>query len=361
MTTVVNVMGTLDRGGVETVALELCELIPPSEMRQVFVVTGDSEGRLAPRFRAAGAVVHRCQVRPKPLFPFRWWGYLRRVRPDVVVSHISVVSGLVLLVAALAGVRVRIARMSSEGDGRPDTLPRRAQRALLRGFLRVSATDVLGVTAASVAFAGATGRDPRYRVLPNGVDVARFARARELREPRTRGTSLVHIGRAAPEKNRGFLLRVLAEAKRLDSSVTLTAVGPGENTDLEAVDREVASDPSVRLIGEHDQVERILADADVLLLPSLREGLPTVVLEALAAGVPVLCSDLPGLCDLAMEVEGLTLLPLDEGPAVWARTALQLAGLPEAARDRIAESLAASRFTLTGAARAWRTVCAKRS
>lgn len=361
MTTVVNVMGTLDRGGVETVALEMCELIPPSEMRQIFVVTGDAEGRLAPRFRAAGAAVHRCPVRPKPLFPFRWWKYLRQVRPDVVVSHISVVSGLVLLIAALAGVRVRIARMSSEGDGRPDTLPRRAQRALLRGLLRLSATDVLGVTAGSVAFAGAFGQDPRYRVLPNGVDVERFAWARKFRGPRSGGASIVHIGRAAPEKNRGFLLRVLAEAKRVDSAATLTVVGPGGNDDLEAVDPAVASDPSVRLAGEHDQVEQVLANADVLLLPSLREGLPTVVLEALATGVPVLASDLPGLRDLAEQVDGLTLLSLGAGPAVWARTALRLAGLPEAARDRIAEGLAASHFTLTGAARAWRTVCAKRS
>ncbi|HEX6359624.1 glycosyltransferase [Actinophytocola sp.] len=60
--------------------------------------------------------------------------------------------------------------------------------------------------------------------------------------------------------------------------------------------------------------------------PRIREGLPTVVLEALAAGVPVLASDLPGVRGLAREVYGLTPLPLSAGPEVWARTALALAG-----------------------------------
>jgi glycosyltransferase involved in cell wall biosynthesis len=355
MTTVVSVLGTLDRGGVETVALDLCRTIPSAEVQQILLTTGAAEGRLAPQFRAAGAVVHRCPVRPTVLFPVRLWRYLRRVRPDVVVSHISVVSGLVLAVAGLAGVRVRIARLSSEGDGRPDTPRRRLQRAALRALLRRAATDVLGVTAGSLAFAGGLERDPRFRVLPNGVDVARFAKARAPRaESAGDAPSFVYIGRAAPEKNRGFLLKVYAEAKRVRPATTLTVVGPGGTSDLTAVDPAVGTDPSVHLLGESDHVEEVLSGADVLLLPSHREGLPTVILEALAAGVPVLASDLPGIRDLAREVHGLTPLPVSAGAAEWARTALALADLPSDERDRISDALARSPFTLAGSAAVWK-------
>ena len=355
MTTVVNVLGTLDRGGVETVALNLCQTIPAAEVRQILLTTGAAEGRLASQFRAAGAFVHRCPVRPTVLFPVRLWRYLRRTRPDVVVSHISVVSGLVLAVARLAGIEVRIARMSSEGDGRPDTPRRRLQRAVLRMLLRRCATDVLGVTAGSLAFAGGPDGDPRFRVLPNGIDVARFAGVRASRvEPAGDPPSFVHIGRAVPDKNRGFLLVVHAEAKRMRAGTTLTFAGPGGSSDLTAVDPAVCTDPSVRLLGESDHVEEVLSGADVLLLPSRREGLPTVVLEALAAGVPALATDLPGLRDLAKEVRGLTLLPLSAGPSEWARTALALADLPGDERDRISDAIARSPFTLAGSAAAWK-------
>lgn len=356
MTTVVSVVGTLDRGGVETAALNLCRTIPSAEVRQILLITGAAEGTLAPQFRAAGALVHRCPVRPTVLFPVRLWRYLRHTRPDVVVSHISVVSGLVLAVAGLAGVGVRIARMSSEGDGRPDNPRRRLQRAVLRALLRRCATDVLGVTAGSLAFAGDPVGDTRFRVLPNGIDVARFASVRALRAEQAReAPSFVYIGRAAPEKNRGFLLKVHAEAKRVRAATTLTVVGPGGTSDLAAVDSgSCYTDPSVHLIGESDQVEEVLGDADVLLLPSHREGLPTVVLEALAAGVPVLATYLPGLRDLAREVRGLTLLPLSAGPSAWARTALALADLPSDERDRISDALARSPFTLAGSAAVWK-------
>jgi glycosyltransferase involved in cell wall biosynthesis len=165
---------------------------------------------------------------------------------------------------------------------------------------------------------------------------------------------LTYIGRAAPEKNRGFLLRIHAEAKLLREGTTLAIVGPGRTDDLEAVDPAVRLDPLVHLAGETDQVDAVLADCDVLLLPSHREGLPGVVLEALAAGVPVLATDLPGLRDLATEVTGLTLLPLSAGPLTWARTALALTELTSCDRDRISDGMRDSRFTLKGSTEVWR-------
>ena len=89
------------------------------------------------------------------------------MRPDVVVSHVSLSSAVILLVACLAGVPVRVARMWSEGDGRPDTRVWRLRRALLRRLLRQVATDVVGVTAAALKLAGPG--DGRYRVLYNSV------------------------------------------------------------------------------------------------------------------------------------------------------------------------------------------------
>jgi glycosyltransferase involved in cell wall biosynthesis len=352
---VVHVLGTLDRGGVETTALRHCRTIPTSCVKQTFVTLGPHEGLLAPQFRAAGADIRRCPLNPKVTFPVRLWHVLCTLRPDVVESHVSLVSGLVLAVASVARVPVRIARMRSEGDGRRDTPARRLQRSLLRGMIRNSATDVFGVTKAALAFADPPPNDHRYRVVPNQVDVNRFRFVRRVPEPGVRPV-LGHIGRASAEKNRAFLMDVYAEARSLRPDVRLTIAGPGGVEDLTSVAPRVAADPSVQLLGHTERPEDVLAEIDVLLLPSHREGLPGVVLEALASGVPVLATELPGLRELAARLCGLHLLPLHVGPAGWAASALALATTSESERALIAEGIRNSEFALSPDDPWWRTV-----
>lgn len=353
---VVHVFGTLDRGGAETVALGLCKAVPPDEFAQTFLTLGDREGQLAERFRHAGAAVERCPLYPVWTFAARLWRRLRALRPRVVVSHVSLVSGLTLAVAAAARVPVRIAHMHSEGDGRRDTSRRRLQRSLLRRLLRHSATAVVGVTSGAVAFAQPPAGDERYWVLPNGFDIERFASARDRWRPGDGPPTLTHIGRAAFDKNRGFLLHVHAEARRVRPGTTLRFVGPGGTADLEAVDPGCVDDPLVSVEGETDSVEAVLASCDVLLLPSHREGLPGVVLQALAAGVPVLGADLPGLREVAEQVDGVMILPLSAGARAWARVALRLADSPAEDRDAISESMRDSPYSLERYAARWRTL-----
>lgn len=353
--TVVQVFHVLDRGGAETVALDLCKAIPAGEVRQVMLTVGRDEGRLVPQFMAAGAGVRHCAQRPILSFVPRLWRCFRSIRPDVVMSHIGVRSGLILAVAAAAKVPVRIAELNSEGDRRPKTLPWRLLRTMLRTLIRRFATDVIGVTQSALDFAGPARGDRRYRVRPNGVDIDRFAACRKNRAE-GQPSRMLHIGRAAPEKNRAFLLEVHGEARKLRWDTTLTLVGPGGTADLPQRDPVALAEFSVRVPGETDYPERALADSDVLLLPSMREGLPGVVLEALAAGVPVLASDLPGLRELASEVDGLALLPLNAGAKAWADTALRLADTPPAERERIVDTLRRSRFTLENSSAHWRTL-----
>ncbi|GLZ30109.1 hypothetical protein Lesp02_22990 [Lentzea sp. NBRC 105346] len=357
---VVHVFGTLDRGGSQMIALRRCRGIPPERVHQVFVTIGAHEGMLAPEFRETGADVVRCSFSPKWTFSLRLFRLLRALRPDVIESHVDLRGGLVLAVAAAAGVRVRIARMRGDGDGQPDRPLHRLRRKLLRELMCNSATSVIGVTRAALAFADPPPHDYRYRVEPDQVDVDRFASMRRAVRDRCAGPVMTHIGRATPEKNRAFLLGVHAEARRFRPDVRLTLVGPGGIEDLVSVEPRVTSDPTVRLLGPTDHVDEVLARTDVMLLPSRREGLPNVVLEALAAGVPVLASDLPGLRELAARVQGLHLLPLAAGPQVWAERALELAGTPDSERDLISEAIRCSPYALSPGDQSWKAMWSAR-
>jgi glycosyltransferase involved in cell wall biosynthesis len=351
---VVHVIGTLDRGGAETVALDLCRALPPSAFEQIFLTLAGREGSLAADFRAAGAAVRQCPLYPRILFVPRLWRSLRSLRPDVVVAHVGLASGFVLMVSRLAGIRARVARIHSEGDGRAGTAGRRLQRFALRQALRWFATDVVAVTRAALKYATAGAADSRFRVLHNGVNLDRFAdtdrtAARQALALPAEAPVLVHIGRHGPEKNRPFLGRIHRAAKARNPDARLIVVGPGPHTDV----ADLVGDPSVLLAGERSDIGRILAAADVLLLPSRREGLPGVVLEALACGVPVVAANLPGLREVRRSMDGLVLLELAAGPDRWAERALQLAAGSAARRDEIRAKFRASPFVLDRVVAKW--------
>jgi glycosyltransferase involved in cell wall biosynthesis len=352
---VVHVFGSLNRGGAESVALDLCRSVPAGEFEQHFWLLGTEKGALADLFQQAGAVVSMCSLRPVATWVPRLWWRLRTLRPDAMVAHVSVVSGLILLVSRLAGVRVRIAHMHSDGDARGNNVARRMFRAGLRWLIKHNATDVVGVTSGSIEFAGG---DPRYRVLPNGIDFARYAGARVNRTDEQSAPVLMHIGRAAPEKNRAFLLPVHEAANEITPGTRLVLVGPGGADDLGPAATER---PGLELAGETREVEKFLARADALLLPSHWEGLPGVVLQALAAGVPVVANDLPSTRDIAAKYPGLTVLSTDAGPEVWAVEALRVAALPRQERHDISAAMCASEYQLDRYAAEWRALWTSRA
>jgi len=354
---VLHIIGTLDRGGAETVALDICQAIPRSIAEQTFLTLGGQEGRLASDFRAAGAIVDQCPLVPLVTFAPRLWWRLRQLRPDVVVSHVDLSSGVMLAIAWLAGIRGRVARFHSEGDGRASTRRRQLQRFLMRAGLRLFATDVVGVTRAALVNAWGTGRpvaDRRYRVVHNGVNMDRLPEIDRTSARRALGLPpdaivFVHIGRASPEKNRQFLVGVYRAAKARRRNTRLLVVGRGGTNDLQ----ELADDAGVLFAGERDDVGVVLAASDVLLLPSTREGLPSVVLEALACGVPVVAANLPGLREVRHELRGLSLLDLSVGARTWAEQALEKAAAGIGRRQKIRRRFRSSSFLREHIAAAW--------
>lgn len=119
---------------------------------------------------------------------------------------------------------------------------------------------------------------------------------------------------------------------------------------------DVPDDPTIILGGEADEIASVLAATDVFVLPSLWEGLPGVVLEALAAGVPVVATNLPCLREAAQYVDGLTLVDLSDGPARWADAVRRSVQTSPARRDEIRASFRASPFQTDQAAAQWRTL-----
>lgn len=350
--TVMHLIGSLDRGGAETVALDLCRRIPADEARQVFLCLSGRAGSMADSFASAGAVVEAAGFE-SPLGALRVVrAGIRRHRPQVVVSHVSLASGWLLVSALLMRVPIRIARFHSEGDGKGDGLFRRIYRALARGMLWWSSTQIIAVSRASLEFAvgrlAPLLRPGRSVVIGNGVDTARF-------EPMVgrRGTGdprIIHIGRASPEKNRIMLVPIF---RALDSMLRSSwwVVGPGGPDDLGTIPGE-----RFEVLGDRSDVPELLRESDVLVLPSLREGLPGVILEALSTGVPVVASDLDTLRELAAKLPGITLVPTTASAEHWAAEIAAAVETNDEQAHAIRVAVLNSEYTLERSVRDWRRI-----
>lgn len=350
-------LGQLEIGGAERMLLSICRSVDPAAVRHSVMALSGRRGRLSTEFEAAGVAELLCSVRPLATFAWRAWRLMRRERPDVVVSHVSLASGVVLLVAALAGVDRRIAVFHSDGDGRPASRARRAYRGAMRWLLARTATHAVGVTASALEFGVPTPGRALRTVVPNAVDLVAFvpepadgARAR-LGLPA--GPLVVaHVGRAAPEKNRASLPRIL---EQLPPDSALVLAGAESTDDLRMPD-DAGLRARVTNLGPVGDVRSVLCAADVVVLPSVREGFPLVVLEALACGRPVVASDLPGLRLVADDLEDLALVPVDAPPEAFARAIEAAAARPRTA-DEIRATVDAAGFGIDAVARRWESLC----
>jgi len=160
-------------------------------------------------------------------------------------------------------------------------------------------------------------RPDTVSVIPNGVDVERFAGAAPLTSeelgapPGTRW--LIAVGRLHRQKGHLVLLEAVAPLLRANAGWRLMIVGEGPlRSELESRISALGCGDQVLLPGFRDDVPRLLKTASLMVLPSLWEGQPNVVLEALAAHLPVIATDVEGVRELVQDgVNGLLVPPGD--------------------------------------------------
>jgi glycosyltransferase involved in cell wall biosynthesis len=153
----------------------------------------------------------------------------------------------------------------------------------------------------------------RLAVLPNPVDVEEIRNSikKNLAPQFGRGPHLLAVGRLSPEKGIDLLLRALAQVRTQFPGADLLIAGAGpEEAALKALCRTLGLDPAVRFAGHLARPWSLFPAATLFVLPSRHEGLPNALLEAAAAGLPIVA--LPasgGVADLLRGQPGVWLAP----------------------------------------------------
>lgn len=166
------------------------------------------------------------------------------------------------------------------------------------------------------------GRPEQHYVAHSGFDVARFQNASVpddwrsiagLTEDAKRPPIVLMLAALEERKRHVAVLELFDRVIRRIPDVRLLLAGEGATqTAVEAAIRRLNLTSNVRLLGFHPHPERLIALSDLTILTSMREGLPRVVVQSLAAGKPVITTDLPGISEIINDGINGIITPADD-------------------------------------------------
>lgn len=169
----------------------------------------------------------------------------------------------------------------------------------------------------------------KFTVLNNAIDCDAFRYnpqiSAEIRNKLKLNDCFVvgHIGNTGiPQKNHTFIFKVFAQIKKENDNSVLLLIGAEKTNELDSLAKSLNIADSVCYLGVRSDVDRLLQGVDVFLFPSISEGLPVSVIEAQAAGVPVLLSDT--VTNEVVASDNVHCLSLNESPEYWADKAVEL-------------------------------------
>jgi len=306
----------LDRiGGAERQMMLLAKGLRGRGWRVSVVALSGAGGEAAAELTAAGVTFLSLHMRKGLADPRGWMRFnrwLRRERPDVVQAHLPHAAWLARWSRVAAPMRVLVDTLHSSSTG---TLGRRFGYRFSNWL-----PDRVTAVSAAVAQAHLQARmvtAARLAVLPNGVDLETWKPDAEVRNAFRRVLGLqgkflwFAAGRLDPVKDYGMLLQAMVDVPEA-ANLVIAGSGPMEN-ELHRLSDELGLEDRVQFLGFEPNVLRWMRVANGFVLASRWEGLPMVVLEAAACGVPAVATDVPGTHEVV--VDGKTGLLAAQGSA----------------------------------------------
>ena len=333
-----------ETGGAQTY---VASLLAPLANGFEIAIAAHGDGPLREAAEAAGARIVPLKHVRRPLSVWRdvlglfeLMSLLRRERPHIVHVNSAKAGSLGRVAAAVTRVPIRIYTVHGWAfrahEGVDATLYRWVER-LLRPLTTV--TVCVAESERQSGLAAQTCEEENTIVIRNGVALTATRAASSGHSGRPR---IVTVGRLQAPKDAITFVRALAQLRGQHFEAILVGDGP----DRPAVEREIRRlglESTVEVLGERHDVPELLAGADVFVLSSESEGLPISILEAMAAALPVVASNVGGVPEIV--VDGRTGFLVEAGDQEGLAVAIgRLLGdrtlrrdLGEAGRVRVAE------------------------
>lgn len=309
---VLQVVTHMNRGGLETMLMNYYRNIDRNEVQFDFLTHRPEDGDYGNEIKQLGGkIYHLPRLNPwSPAYHKALSNFFDE-HPEYKVIHVhqDCMSGIILKEAKLHGIPVRIAHSHSSNQDKNIKYPIKLfyKRKIIEYATQLSSC---GQQAGIWMFGGAP-----FQILNNAIDAQKYAYNNEVRTQIRRHFNIKndellvgHVGRFSKPKNHEFLIDIFQKVQEKNPA-KLLLVGNGTlyGKIQDKVSRLGLND-KVIFAGLRSDIPDLLQAMDVFLFPSLYEGLPMVLVEAQAAGLPCVISDsIPNDCDLTKLIKRISL------------------------------------------------------
>lgn len=353
---ILHMIGSLEMGGSQTMVLNLYRAMDRSKIQFDFIVDHPDRMDLEKNMKDLGARIYTMPTFVgKNLLQVRQaWDQFFREHPEyrVLHSHVRSYASVYLPIARKHGLKTIIhSHSTSNGKGVKGLI-----KAALQYPLRYQADYFFSCSeeAGRWLFSNKIVEGDRHYILKNAIDAVAYRYDEAVRRDYRQQLGLdgkyvfVHVGRFHPAKNHAFLLRVFQKIQKAEPDTALLLLGDGDlRSEIEKQIEELDIHDAVMLLGNRNDVSKILQATDCMLFPSLWEGLGIVAVEAQATGMGCICSDqVPGLVKVT---DDCWFLPLEE--EIWAENALEQFRQRQKRRQDTYDSIVASGYDIHSTAK----------
>lgn len=296
---VLHVFATMNCGGAESRILDLYQHIN-DETEFIFVTLENKKHFYDDKIRELGGqklnVIH-----PKDSVLKNFCGYYKIFKEegpfDCVHAHTSYHSGIALLAAKLAKVKVRIVHARTNST-EVKTKLKKIYAWIGRKLIKFSANNFVAISREAGEYLFGKNEIP-YTIIPNAFDYKKFLNVdislqKDMRDKLELGTSkiIVHVGRFDDMKNQRKLVEFSKYLIEKKYDIKLVLVGDGKlKIEVEQLVKKYNISDYVVFLGLRKDVYNILAISDIFIMPSKYEGLGVAAIEAQAAQLPCILSD----------------------------------------------------------------------
>ena len=350
---VLHVLSGMNRGGAETMVMNLYRKMDRSKVQFDFLTYRNDPCAYDEEILSLGGRLFYVPSigQSNPLT------FVKNVRNTIkengpfsaVHAHTDFQTGFIALAARLAGVQVRVCHSHNTSWKTGFNWKDRLQLMVFRRLILAYATELCacGEDAGRFLFGRSNMERKRVHLLPNGIDLDLFSPAGQAAddEKKARGIAsdrliIGHVARFHEVKNHAFLLKLAVRLKKRGVRFQMVLAGDGplrEQMEEEARRLNLLSD--VLFLGTEEHIHELMRTFDVFVMPSLYEGLPVVLVEAQASGLPCIISD-----TITEKVDtGLGLVKrvsLSKPMDIWAETIVRAAAAGRPKRELVKDTLA---------------------
>lgn len=350
---VLHVLGAMDRGGVETMLMNYYRHIDRKKIQFDFLTMIPGNHPYDDEVRELGGRIFIISP-PRKSNPLRHIKdiirIIRQKGPFIAVhAHTQHHTGLVALAARMAGVKIRICHSHNTSDVNNNLLWRKIYFRIMKMLINSNATCMLacGEMAGRYLFGNKNFDSGKVQILPNAIDTKIYSSLNKDKALNMRkkfgipsDTLIIgHVGRFTQQKNHKFFIPLMKKMISIDKKVLLILVGDGKlRSSFEKEVKENGLNEYVKCLGVRSDIPDLMNMFDVLVFPSLYEGLPVTLVEAQAAGTPcVVSSTVTTEVDMGLNL--IKFLDLNSDYKIWCETIIQCLYIKKPEKSLIMEQL----------------------